>query len=45
MNRAFGSHVVLGDRGTFESAHALNTLARESGGRLFSPSAAKVISG
>jgi Ca-activated chloride channel family protein len=28
---------VLGDRRTFESAHALNTLARESGGRLFTP--------
>ena len=28
---------VVGDRRTFESAHALNTLARESGGRLFTP--------
>ncbi len=28
---------VLGDRRTFEAAHALNTLVRESGGRLFTP--------
>ena len=32
---------VLGDRRTFESAHAMNTLARESGGRLFTPRAAR----
>ena len=32
---------VLGDRRTFESAHALNTLARESGGRLFTPRTAR----
>jgi Ca-activated chloride channel homolog len=30
-----------GDRRTFESAHALSTLARESGGRLFSPRTAR----
>lgn len=32
---------VPGDRRTFESAHALHTLARESGGRLFSPRTAR----
>ena len=32
---------VPGDRRSFESAHALNTLARESGGRLFTPHAAR----
>ena len=32
---------VLGDPRTFESAHALNTLARESGGRLFTPRTAR----
>ena len=32
---------VLGDRRTFESAHALRTLARESGGRLFTPRTAR----
>ena len=32
---------VLGDRRTFESSHTLNTLARESGGRLFTPRAAR----
>ena len=32
---------VLGDRSTFESAHALRTLARESGGRLFTPRTAR----
>jgi Ca-activated chloride channel family protein len=32
---------VVGDRRTFESAHALNTLARESGGRLFTPRTAR----
>jgi Ca-activated chloride channel family protein len=32
---------VPGDRRTFESAHALSTLARESGGRLFSPRTAR----
>jgi len=32
---------VMGDRRTFESAHALRTLARESGGRLFSPRTAR----
>jgi VWFA-related protein len=32
---------VLGDRRTFESAHALSTLARESGGRLFTPRTAR----
>ena len=32
---------VLGDRRTFESTHALNTLARESGGRLFTPRTAR----
>jgi Ca-activated chloride channel family protein len=32
---------VRGDRRTFESAHALGTLARESGGRLFTPRTAR----
>jgi Ca-activated chloride channel homolog len=32
---------VLLDRRTFESAHALSTLARESGGRLFTPRTAR----
>ena len=32
---------VLGDRSTFESAHALRRLARESGGRLFTPRTAR----
>ena len=32
---------VLGDRRSFESAYALNTLARESGGRLFTPRTAR----
>ena len=32
---------VLGDRRIFESAHALRTLARESGGRLFTPRTAR----
>jgi Ca-activated chloride channel family protein len=32
---------VLGDRSTFESAHTLHTLARESGGRLFTPRTAR----
>ena len=35
---------VLGDRGSSESAHALNTLARESGGRLFTPRTARELS-
>ena len=30
---------VTGDRKSFESAHHLRTLARESGGRLFTPHA------
>ena len=32
---------VLGDRRTFESAYALNTLAQQSGGRLFTPRTAR----
>jgi Ca-activated chloride channel homolog len=32
---------VLRDRRTLESAHAMNTLARESGGRLFTPRTAR----
>ena len=32
---------VLADRKSFESAHALKTLARESGGRLFTPRTAR----
>jgi Ca-activated chloride channel family protein len=36
---------VLGDRRTFEAAHALNTLARESGGRLFTPRTARELRG
>ena len=32
---------VLVDRRTFESAHALNTLAQQSGGRLFTPRTAR----
>jgi Ca-activated chloride channel homolog len=32
---------VLGDRRTFESAHALNALAQQSGGRLFAPRTAR----
>jgi VWFA-related protein len=36
---------VLGDRRTFEAAHALSTLARESGGRLFTPRTARELRG
>jgi len=35
------SRGVAGDRRSFESAHALTTLARESGGRLFTPRTAR----
>ena len=36
---------ILGDRRTFEAAHALNTIARESGGRLFTPRTARELPG
>ncbi|HEX2454672.1 MAG TPA: VWA domain-containing protein [Vicinamibacterales bacterium] len=36
-------HAVAGDRTSSESAHALSTLARESGGRLFTPRAAREV--
>ena len=35
------SRGVVGDRRSFESAHALTTFARESGGRLFTPRTAR----